>query len=169
VPAAMAYYGADAVRYALARTASGNARAIERQLSVPLDLANPFVAVRYAHADAASTLHWAADLRLAASGPSTAAQPAPPELGLLDLLSWLPERVAAAARRRRPAELPAYLECVADAWLDCRTRCPALPFYGACAARDPLAIAARLRLADATRTVLAAGLGLLGVAAPDRI
>jgi len=211
VPVAVAYYGADAVRYALARTATGQARAIERQLSVPLDLANPFFAVRYAHADAASTRRWAADLGLAAArsadpparwspverggcpaarpaglsaaafggsesgrppaepGPTAAAIAFPPEFRLLDLLSWLPERVAAAARRARPAELTAYLECLAGAWLDCRATCPALPFRGAAAPPDQAGTAARLLLADAAREALAAGLGLLGVSAPARI
>jgi arginyl-tRNA synthetase len=174
VPDAVAYYGADAVRYALARTATGRAGAIERQLSVPLDLANPFVAVRYAHADAASTLRWAADLGLTAAraGGSAAGHRStalPPELTLLDWLSWLPERVAAAARRQRPAELAAYLEGLARAWLDCRASCPALPFGGTGAPRDQAGTAARLLLADAAREALAAGLGLLGVAAPARL
>ena len=95
----------------------------------------------------------------------------PPELSLLDVMSWLPERVAAAARRRRPAELAAYLEHLAVTWLDCNQACPALPFRGAAAPRDlagPQA-AARLGLAAAARVALACGLGLLGVSAPDRL
>ncbi len=63
---AVARHGATAVRYALARTSAPREEAIIRQLDLPLDLDNPFVAVRYAHADAASTLRWAADLALAA-------------------------------------------------------------------------------------------------------
>ena len=59
------WHGADAVRYALARTSAPRAGAISRQLGLPLDLANPFVMVRYAHADAASVRRWAADLGLA--------------------------------------------------------------------------------------------------------
>lgn len=172
VPVALAYHGPDAVRYALARTATGGAMAIERQLSVALDLGNPFVAVRYAHSDAASALRWASDLGLAAGqsgGPVPVPAARPAELRLLDELSWLPERVAAAVRRGRPAELPGYLEHLAGAWLDCRENCPALPFCGAAAPSDPAGIAARLQLADAVRTALAAGLGLLGVAAPARI
>jgi arginyl-tRNA synthetase len=174
VLAAVACWGQDAVRYALARAPTGAATTIERQLSVPLDLSNPFTLVSYAHADAASSLRWAADLGLI-DGPQDepASKPAPaaqlPELRLLDVLSWLPERVAAAARRRRPAELPAYLEALAAAWLDCRERCPALPFLGAAAPADPAETAARLLLADATRTALAAGLGLLAVTAPARL
>jgi arginyl-tRNA synthetase len=189
VRAAVAYHGADSVRYALARTSAPKAGLIGRQLALPLDLANPFVAVRYAHADAASTLRWAADLRLAqyrgaGMEPATAgpgrSQPAqasaahellPPELALLDVISWLPERVAAAARRRRPAELAAYLEHLAVTWLDCNLACPALPFRGAAAPGDPAGTqaVARLGLADAARVALACGLGLLGVSAPDRL
>src|SRR5258706_139966 len=46
VARAVAYYGSDAVRYALARTPMPGAGAVVRQLGLPLDLANPFVAVR---------------------------------------------------------------------------------------------------------------------------
>jgi arginyl-tRNA synthetase len=189
VEAAVAYHGADAVRYALARTSAPSADRISRQLALRLDLANPFVAVRYAHADAASTLRWAASLgpaqdRTAGREPAMAGsalgQPArepaadellPPELSLLDVMSWLPERVAAAARRRRPAELAAYLEHLAVIWLDCNQACPALPFRGAAAPREAAGTqaAARLGRADAARVALACGLGLLGVSAPDRL
>jgi arginyl-tRNA synthetase len=97
--------------------------------------------------------------------------PRPQELALLVAMSWLPERVAAAARRRRPAELAAYLEYVAGAWFDCRETCPALPFQGSGAPNPAAAeqLAARLCLADAARTVLSCGLGLLGVSAPARL
>jgi arginyl-tRNA synthetase len=170
VPAAIAEYGVDAVRYALARAASPNAAAIESELRRPLDLANPFVAVSHACLDAAATRRRAADLGLARrmpdlAGPGAAGTTAPAELRLLDELAWLPERVAAAARRARPAELTAQLERIAAAWLDCRERCPALPFGGRCAPADPAGplAAARLTLADATHVALLAGLRLLGV------
>lgn len=189
VQAAVAYHGAEAVRYALARTSVPSAGLIGRQLALPLDLDNPFVAVRNAHAEAASTLRWAASLGLAqerradldqATAMPGAGQPAQeraadellrPELALLDVMSWLPERVAAAARRHRPAELAAYLEYLAVTWLECNQACPALPFRGAAApaAGAGTHVAARLGLADAARATLACGLGLLGVSAPDRI
>jgi hypothetical protein len=55
-------------------------------------------------------------------------------------------------------------------WLDCRERCPALPFQGG-AAPDPATgrFAARLGLADAARAALSCGLGLLGIDAPERM
>ncbi len=72
VSGAVAYNGADAVRYALARASGPRVAAIVRQLDLPLDLDNPFVAVRYAHADAASTLRWSADLDLSPGQPPDA-------------------------------------------------------------------------------------------------
>jgi arginyl-tRNA synthetase len=179
VPAAIDRSGADAVGYALARTSAPASAAIERQLSLPLDLDNPYFAVRYARALAASTLRWADDL--AGFPPAESREPAAselagrypmiPELAVLDAMSWLPERIAAAARRGRPAELTAHLERVAAAWLGCAADCPALPFGGQAAPadpEDPLA-AARLELAAAAAVALSAGLGLLGVSAPDRL
>jgi len=174
VPAAVAHYGADAVRYALARASVPQPGAITRQLGLPLDLANPFVLVRYAHADAACTLRWAADLGLAPvdeRGRSTGDELLPPELALIDAMSWLPERVAAAARRSRPAELTACLEDISGAWLDCSEHCSALPFRGSGAPSNPQGpqAAARLGLASAARVAIAAGLALLGLAAPARM
>ena len=230
VASAVAWYGADAVRYALTRTAGPRPAAIERQLGLPLDLDNPFVLVRYAHAHAASTARWAADLARAtgpggaAAGPGAAAtwsgagtggpepgpepgpvagagwaepgpaagpggpepglvagaggpepgsgharpEPQPAELALITSLSWSGERTAAAARRRRPADVCAYLEQVAGAYLHCARDCPPLPPGGAAAPPDPASplAAARLELAAAARSVLAAGLRMAGVAAP---
>jgi hypothetical protein len=133
-------------------------------------LADPYYAVSFAHADAASVLRWGADLGLApGEWPERPPQYAEPELAVLTRLSWLPERVAAAARRGRPAELPRYLEALASEWRDCREQCPALPFGGSSAPRDELGTAARLWLADAVRVALAAGLELIGVTARDRL
>jgi arginyl-tRNA synthetase len=119
-----------------------------------------------------STLRQAADLgfilgKEAGPGPCLLAHPK--ERALLGALSWLPERVAGAARRGQPRELTRYLEELAAAYQDCRERCPALPFGGCGAARDAGTIKARLWLVAAAGTALASGLALLGVSAPDRL
>jgi arginyl-tRNA synthetase len=93
----------------------------------------------------------------------------PIERALLDAMSWLPERVAWAARRGRPGEFARYLEALAGTYHDCRERCPALPFGGHSAPRDPDTTRARLWLVTAVRTTIAAGVELLGVSAPDRL
>jgi arginyl-tRNA synthetase len=81
---------------------------------------------------------------------------------LLDALSWLPERVATAARRGRPDEFARYLEELARA-----TIAALISASNPGSARAPGAD--RLGVAGAARTGLAAGLGLLGVSAPDRL
>jgi len=160
VPVAVAYAGLDAVRFALARMPPGGvpprAAAIARHV-----LGNPAYAVRYAHAAAAAVLRWAASLDKGPDGFRPRLLTAPPELALLDALSWLPERVAMAARRGRPDEFAGYLEELAARTVDTMSTTGFTTI--------PSISSERLWLADAARTGLAAGLGLLGVDAPERI
>jgi arginyl-tRNA synthetase len=169
VAAAVAFAGQDPVRYALARSAPAGERPIDAALLVPYGLSSPFFLVRYAHAQAASVRRWADDLGIERGGFRGELLSHPGELGLLDAMSWLPERVAAAARRRRPDVLARHVEHLASAWLDCAQCHPALPFGGRRAAREPAEASSRLWLAAAAQTAIAAGLRILGVAAPPRI
>jgi arginyl-tRNA synthetase len=165
---AIAFAGADAICYALARVRVGQAVAIDAVQSVRHVLGNPFYAVSFAHADASATLRRAAGLSLSRGEPA-GFEPQlltrPAQLALLGVISWLPERVAGAARRRQPQELTRYLEELAGAYLDVRESCPALLPGGRSAPRDAATARARLWLADAARTALGAGLGMLGLCA----
>ena len=175
VAAAVEYAGADAVRYWLARTPPGAALPPAGLALPPAPDSwpaprpgDPLDRVRHAHADAAGTGRWAAELGLARARETDGLGrmlAAPAERELLTVLSFLPVRVAAAARRRRPDDLPRYLEEVGLAWLACRQQAPALPFGGDGAPASAEVASARLVLADAVRTVLAAGLGLIGLSA----
>src|SRR5258707_14247058 len=92
-------------------------------------------------------MRWAADLGIDRGGPDTFRPDLlghPGERELLDALSWLPERTAAAARGRRPDAFVRHLEGLAEAWVGCWGSCPALPFGGRSAARDGAKAAARL-------------------------
>jgi arginyl-tRNA synthetase len=171
VYAAVRYLGASSVRYRLARTLPGKTAQLAELSEPRTRMADPLYGVQQAHADAASTLRWAADLHL--ERPDLGERLAdfltdPAELELLGLLAWLPVRVAAAARRRRPDEVPRYLEQVVAAWLECKQAAPALPFGGSAAPDEPELASARLVLADAVRAVLAAGLALTGITATER-
>ena len=124
-------------------------------------IANPAYAVRYAHAAAAAVLRWAAALGTRPGGFQPRLLVGPMELALLDALSWLPERVAMAARRGRPDEFAGYLEELAARTIDTMSTTGFTTISRISSER--------LWLADAARTGLAAGLELLGVDAPERI
>jgi arginyl-tRNA synthetase len=159
--------GADAARYALVRYSS------EQSIDIDLDLwsrktnDNPVYYVQYAHARLASLQRNAADLGI----QRTAA----PDLGLLshdreaDLLGALgefPRVVAAAAELRAPHRVAHYLESLAGTYHRFYDACRVLPMGDEPA--TPLTDA-RLWLCEATRVVLANGLALLGVSAPERM
>jgi arginyl-tRNA synthetase len=189
VARAIAYAGEDAVRYALARLPPGGPAEVDAVACARQVPENPAFTVRYAHACAASELRWAAACGLRKGDPDEF-RPGlltdPWELALLDAASWLPERVASAARRARPDEFCGHLEDLAGAYQNCFAGNPVWP---ACCAGEEFAAArpgdaresgaresgardsirARLWLADAARTCLATGLGLLEVSAPDRL
>jgi hypothetical protein len=172
------FAGADAIRYMLCRIRPATPgrlpgqAAVDARAAAAQHLGNPAYAVRYAHAHAASVLRQAADLGLD-KGDAAHAQlrllAHPRERALLDAMSWLPERVGRAARRGRPHVLAAHLEDLAAAYFDCQEGCPAVPPGLPDEPPGTPVTRARLWLAAAARTALGAGLGLLGVAAPDRL
>jgi hypothetical protein len=169
VAAAAAYHGTDPVRYRLARTLPDR---VGRLAADGRAHYGEYAAVRLAHAEASSALRWAGELGTGGADPGGRLADllgTAPERDLLGLLSWLPVRVAGAARRGRPGELPHFLEQVAAAWTACRLACPALPFGGSAAPREDEQAAARLLLAAAVAAALAAGLALAGIEATGRI
>jgi hypothetical protein len=138
---AIAWAGEDAVRFAVALVPPGRPVHPNMRDIAMHRMDNPAYAVRYAHSRAASVPRWAAG----------AIRQDPIDLGLAYQLSWLPERVAIAARRRRPDEFARYLSDLADGII------------------RQIGPASNLELAAAARTGVAAGLGLLGITAPDRL
>jgi arginyl-tRNA synthetase len=181
VAEAVAFAGEDAVRFTLSRLVVGPASRPPRPHEPGLapramaaqHLGNPAYAVRYAHAHAASALRQAVDLGLPELDverfqPCLLAHPS--ERVLLDAMSWLPERVAGAARRRQPHVVAAYLEELAGRYFDWQEACPVMR-PGSVPPRllGGELTQARLQLASAARTALEAGLRLLGIAAPSRM
>jgi arginyl-tRNA synthetase len=165
VASAVAWYGLHSVRYGLARTTPGRVSEVGQLLPAGVWGSDPLYPVLQAHTSAAATLRWATELGLRTTEPGEECGDllsAPCERTLLSLLSWLQVRVASAARRNRPDEIPGYLEAVSAAWLAVRQEAPALPFGGRAAPADVATAGARLMLADAVRAVIAAGLALVG-------
>ena len=161
--------GLDAARYALVRNS------IETNLDIDIELwakatnDNPVFYVQYAHARVASILRNAADLGLAPAGgddfdPTLLVHEKEGEL--LRALAEFPRVVAAAAQLREPHRVARYLEDTAASYHRFYDNCRVLPMGD----EQPTALhRARLLLVDATRVVLANGLDLLGVSAPERM
>jgi arginyl-tRNA synthetase len=86
----------------------------------------------------------------------------PEEVALIKALSQLPEEIHLAARDYDPSRINRYLAALAGDFHR---------FYNACRIKgeEPAVVAARLKLADSVRSVLANGLNLLGVSAPEKM
>ena len=185
VARAVAFAGRDAVLFSLARAIPGQALHVHQEIIARHVLGNPAYAVRYAHARAASGVRWA----VASSSADTIGVAEVPELparrdtggygdggslprgttALLDALSWLPERVATAARRGRPDEFARYLEDLASVTIDVLSSASHPGTGGTGRGKEAAPGSDKLTLAKAARAGLAAGLGLLEVSAPDRL
>ncbi|MBL3666592.1 hypothetical protein JL475_11425 [Streptomyces sp. M2CJ-2] len=152
--------GRDAARWALLRPASHDRPRITGEHLVQQE-GNPLFRVRYAHARTRALLRNADDLGFAPEpGPVGVSGTRP----LLAALADHPRVLAAAARHRAPDRLARHLVTVADATQ------PLLPTVLPLGEEKPSAAhRARLALAEAAGTVLAGGLSLLGIDAPDHL
>jgi arginyl-tRNA synthetase len=161
--------GVDAARYALARYSSDSQIDIDIELWTRATRDNPVYYVQYVAARTANVARNAADVGLTRGEPDDF-QPGllshEKENDLLKALGEYPAVVASAAELREPHRVARYLEEVAGAYHRFYDKCRVLPLGD-----EPITDLqrARLWLNDATRTVIANGLGLLGVSAPERM
>jgi arginyl-tRNA synthetase len=161
--------GVDAARYALVRSSMDTTIDLDLDLWASQTSDNPVFYVQYAHARIASLLRNGAELGF----------PLPDladiqlellnhekESELLGALGEFPRIVAAAAQFRAPHRVARYLEELAGTYHRFYDACRILPRGD----EDPAPeMAPRLWLCEATRMVLANGLALLGVRAPERM
>ncbi|MFC9336601.1 ArgS-related anticodon-binding protein NrtL [Streptomyces sp. NPDC057020] len=150
--------GVDAARWALLRAAPQ-----DRPLDGPPLLVqherNPLFRVRYAHSRVRRLLDNAAQLGF---GPAYEIPVHAPEL--LGALGDHPVVLLTAARHRAPDRVARHLEATADALLAFQHT--VLPLGDE---KPSAAHRSRLALAEAAGTVLAGGLSVLGISAPERI
>src|ERR687890_186916 len=161
--------GADAARYALARAS------VDQQIDLDLDLwsrqtnDNPVFYVQYAHARISSVLRNATDLGVALGEPGevdVAELTHERENDLLRGIGEFPRVLTSAAELRAPHRVARYLEELAGTYHRFYDSCRVLPRGD----EEPTPLnTVRLWLCAATATVLANGLGLLGVSAPERM
>jgi arginyl-tRNA synthetase len=162
--------GVDALRYSLARYPADSPLTLDIAEITKASNDNPVYYVQYAHARTCRMLANAADLGMRLPGddfdPSLLDHERDGDL--LRALAEFPRVVASAAELREPHRIARYLEDMASVfnkWYDTK-ECRMLP-----QGDEPVRPAneARMVLAKATQTVLANGLDLLGVTAPERM
>ncbi|MFG3181759.1 ArgS-related anticodon-binding protein NrtL [Streptomyces nigra] len=184
-PASPLHLGRDAGRWALLHSAGHDRPRISDEHLVQRE-GNPLFRVRYAHARIRALSRNAADLGFRAepgpiepdgdpahpagapAHPTGAPTPRNPQAAtphpLLHPLADHPRVLARAAAHRAPDRLARHLVSVADAVL------PLLPAVLPRGAEKPSAThRARLALAEAAGAVLAGGLSLLGIDAPEHL
>ena len=162
--------GVDAARYALARYSADSPIDIDVELWTRAKNDNPVYYVQYVAARTAGVARNAAEIGLT-RGDAAAFQPEllghDKENELLKALAEFPAVVATAAELREPHRVARYLEeSVAQAYHRFYDNCRIAP-QGDEKITDTHR--ARLWLNDATRVVIANGLRLLGVSAPERM
>jgi arginyl-tRNA synthetase len=159
--------GVDAARYSLARSSTDSPLTLDIDVITRQKNDNPVFYVQYVAARTASVSRNAADIGLARGDDfDPALLVHEKELDLLKALGDFPAVVASAAELREPHRVARYLEDLASAYHRFYDNCRVLP-----QGDEPVTELnrARLWLNDATRAVIANGLDLLGVSAPERM
>ncbi|MGN6238917.1 MAG: arginine--tRNA ligase [Cellulosimicrobium cellulans] len=166
--------GVDAARYSLARFAADSTIDLDLDLLTSQKNENPVYYVQYAHSRTASVDRNAAERGVArADGFAPELLDHATEAVLLGSLAEFPRVVAEAAALREPHRVARYLEALSGdyhSWYQSKDADGAqrrvLPYPDEEVTDTHRT---RLWLNDAVRQVLANGLGLLGVSAPERM
>lgn len=158
--------GVDAARYSLIRSSVDVNIDIDLDLLVSQSNENPVYYVQYAHARLAAIGRNAEALGLTASTDHLELLVDRAEGDLIRTLGDFPAVVAAAAQLREAHRICRYLEALASTYHKFYDRCRVLPQGD----EEPTDLhAARLALCGATQQVIANGLAMVGVSAPERM
>ena len=157
--------GVDAARYQLARSSADSTLEIDLDLLTRASNDNPVHYVQYAHARTANVVKNAAAVGITLDVFVPELLDAETETTLLTALGDFPRVVAQAALLHEPHRVARYLEELAGHFHRWYDNCRVIP-----KGDEPITDVnrSRLWLDVATKTVLANGLQLLGVSAPDR-
>lgn len=160
------WLGSDALRYSLGRYPADSPLTLDPELLRKRTNDNPVFYVQYAHARTCAVGRNAAQVQVDRSrfAPETLTHET--ESALLGALQEFPRIVAHAAEVREPHRVARYLEEIAGLYHRWYDNCRVIP-----RGDDPIEPVhhTRLWLNDASRQVIANGLDLLGVTAPERM
>ncbi|MEV6361420.1 arginine--tRNA ligase [Nocardia asteroides] len=160
--------GVDASRYSLVRSSVNSSIDIDLDLWTKAGNENPVYYVQYAHARTCRIIDNAAAFEFDSVAPDFALLNSDREGDLIRTLGDFPRVVATAADTREPHRIARYLEELAGVYHPFQSDDDMRVLPKGDDTVTPLN-AARLELVKATRQVLANGLALLGVSAPERM
>lgn len=177
--------GVDASRYSLARTDYNSPVDIDLNLLASHSNENPVYYVQYAHARSCNVDRNAAAANITRDGADMALLHTEADGEVIAMLAQWPSVLAQAGDLRAPHRIAHYLEDLAAAYhkwynvervvpmalTEAEERADEATREATRIAKcpEPARAAARLRLNDAVQTVIASGLDLLGVSAPDKM
>ncbi len=155
----------DAARYFFNARAATTPVDFDLGLAVREDSENPVYYVQYAHARICTLVERLKEEGYAVPAAASidgALLSTAEEKALVQALARFPDEIHAAARDFDPSRINRYLTELAGEFHR---------FYNACRIKgeEDALLNARLKLADSVRSVLANGLGLLGVTAPEKM
>ncbi|HLU18988.1 MAG TPA: arginine--tRNA ligase [Pusillimonas sp.] len=156
------WVGQDAVRFFLVQRRADSEFVFDIDLALSKSEENPVYYIQYAHARICSMLAQASQDAVAVDQADASPLTAASEIALLQRLAEYPAVIALAAKELAPHHIAFWLrDCASDfhTWYNSER----------VLVDDEALKLARLRLASATRQVLAMGLNLLGVSAPERM
>ncbi|BBY31123.1 arginine--tRNA ligase [Mycolicibacterium sediminis] len=158
--------GVDAARYVLIRSSVDSPIDIDLQLWSSASSENPVYYVQYAHARLSALARSAADLNIVADVSHLHLLNHDREGALMRSIGEFPRVLNSAVSLREPHRVCRYLEDLAGDYHRFYDSCRVLPQGD----EEPGDLnAARLALCAATRQVIANGLQILGVSAPERM
>ncbi|ANI41265.1 arginine--tRNA ligase [Mycolicibacterium vaccae] len=158
--------GVDAARYALIRSSVDSPIDIDLELWSSASNENPVYYVQYAHARLSALARNAAELGVAPDTAHLDLLTHDKEGTLIRNIGEFPRVLQTAANLREPHRVSRYLEDLAGDYHRFYDSCRVLPQGD----EEPGDLhAARLALCAATRQVIANGLAILGVSAPERM
>jgi len=154
--------GTDACRYFLLSRSANSQMDFDLELAKQESQDNPVYYVQYAHARIASILRLAEERKISYTDGDVSLLASEPELILIRKLLLLPEIVEVVVQSLEPHHLTYYAQELATSFHS---------FYKLCrvVSDDEALSKARLKLVQATKTVLARTLHLMGMTAPDRM
>jgi arginyl-tRNA synthetase len=154
--------GPDACRFMFLSRSADSQMDFDMELAKRQSAENPVYYVQYAHARIASILRLAKQREIDCSQGDVSLLSTEPELTLIRRLILLPEIIERVAVTLEPHHLPYYAQDLATVFHS---------FYKQCrvVSEDEALTKARLKLVNASQIVLAKVLGVMGMAAPEKM